>query len=451
LPETSITIDRTTRYQTIEGFGFFGAANVWWSSPNAVWDKDWAEKAVTDLGITIWRNEFFPPAIPGANQDADWEKQKPVVKGLKATADKHKVDLKFIATVWSPPADLKWEAKMNWVGDKDAVRKEGKVSTKHGGTLNPGKYKEYADWLKSHLQLYKDLGIDIYALSLQNEPAFAQTFNSCTYTSDWYNELLIGVVPKVKAGFPKVKIFGSENMLDQEASDKNWKFFYHSGIKANAEAAKNVDVLAVHGYLDGLAASSGSELDKMWTNHEQQFSAPMKKPAWMTETSGYAESWEKSSGKPGALDLARDMHSALFYGNLSAWVWWQGSQTDLNEFALMSGTTTGKKYSVSKHFYRYVRPGAVRLKSTATDPELAVTAFENAAKKTQTVVIINSGTTDKSVSLAGKGLLGTFKMYRTNSDQENCTFIEDVRPDGKSSFAIPAKTIVTLQGGGDAL
>lgn len=452
LPEATVTIDRATRYQTIEGFGFFGGADVWWSSPKAVWDADWAEKVISDLGITIWRNEFYPPAIPGgANQDADWEKQKPVVLGLKAAAAKHKVDLKFIATIWSPPADLKWEAKMKWVGDKDAVRKEGVVSTKNGGTLNPGKYKEYAYWLHSHLQLYKKEGIDIYALSLQNEPAFSQPFNSCVYTSDWYNELLIGVVPKVKAKFPKVKIFGSENMLEQEASDKNYKYFYHSGLKANPEAAENVDILAVHGYLDGVAASSGSELDKMWSNHEQQFTTPMKKQAWMTETSGYFDTWEKTNGKPGALDLARDMHSALFYGNLSAWVWWQGSQSRPDEFSLMSPTSTGKKYSVSKHYYRYIRPGAVRLKSTAGDPDLAVTAYESAAKKTQTIVIINSGSTDKTVSLAGKGLLGTFKMYRTNSQDENCTFIQDVASGEKGSFAVPAKTIVTLQGGGDAL
>jgi glucuronoarabinoxylan endo-1,4-beta-xylanase len=192
-------------------------------------------------------------------------------------------------------------------------------------------------------------------------------------------------------------------------------------------------------------------LDKMWSNHEQQFTTPMKKQDWMTETSGYFDTWEKTNGKPGALDLARDMHSALFYGNLSAWVWWQGSQPRPDEFSLMNPTSTGKKYNVSKHYYRYIRPGAVRLKSTAGDPDLAVTAFENAAKKTQTIVIINSGSTDKSVSLAGKGLLGTFKMYRTNLQDENCTFIQDVTSGEKGSFAVPAKTIVTLQGGDDAL
>lgn len=451
LPKITITIDKTTKYQTIDGFGFFGAADVWWAGAGSLWNDAWAEKVISDLGITIWRNEMFPPSIPGANQDADWAKQKPVVQGLKAKADKYKVDLKFIATVWSPPADLKWECNFSWAGDLNATRNAGVVSTKNGGTLNPNKYTEYADWLKSNIQLYKEAGVDLYALSLQNELMFRQSFNSCTYTIPWYNDLLNGVVPKIKANFPNIKIFGAENMLDMEGKDENWQWFYHSGIKANANAAKNIDILAVHGYSDGVAASSGSALAKMWTNHKEQFTTPMNKKAWMTETSGYLDSWEKTGTKPGALNLAMDIHSGLYYGNMSGWVWWQGSQGKMDEFSLMNGTSTGKKYAVSKQYYRYVRPGAVRVKTITDDADFFVTAFENIAKGTHTILIINSGNTDKAVSIKGNDLPTTFKMYRTNSGTENCTYIKDVNSGASNSFAVPAKTIVTLQAGGDAL
>lgn len=451
LPKVTVSIDKSISYQTIEGFGFFGAADVWWGSAGNMWNDAWGEKVISDLGITIWRNELFPPAIPGANQDADWGKQKPVVQGLKAKADKYNVNLKFIATVWSPPADLKWVCNFSWAGDLNATRNEGPVSTKNGGTLNPNKYAEYADWLKSHLQLYKDAGVDLYALSLQNELMFSQAFNSCTYTIPWYNDLLINVVPKVKANFPNVKIFGAENMLDMEGKDENWKWFYHSGIKANPNAAKNIDILAVHGYSDGVAASSGSALAKMWTNHSEQLATPMNKQAWMTETSGYTDSWDKTGDKPGALNLAMDIHSGLYYGNMSAWVWWQGSQSTMNEFSLMSGTSTSKKYSVSKQYYRYIRPGAVRVKSTTDDPDFFVTAYMNSAKGTNTIVIINSGNADKAVTLTGSDLPATYKMYRTNATTENCTFIKEVGSGTAASFAVPAKSIVTLQSGGDAL
>lgn len=452
LDSVIVSVNLNETYQTIEGFGFFGANDVWWGSAANMWNDAWGEKIISDLGITIWRNEIYPPAVPGVNQDCDWGKQLPVVKGLKAKADKYKVDLKFIASVWSPPAHLKWECNMSWAGDANATRNPGNVTTKNGGTLNPNKYAEFADWLNTNIQLYKDAGVNLYALSLQNEPMFKQSFNSCQYTIPWYNDLLVAVTPKVKAEYPAVKIFGAENMLEMEGKDINWKWFYHSGIKANANAAKNIDILAVHGYSDGVSATSGSALAKMWTNHLEQFCIPMKKQTWMTETSGYAETWEKTGDKPGALNLAMDILSALNYGNISAWVWWQGSQSGtIGEFNLMNSTTVGKKYQVSKHYYRYIRPGAVRVKSATNDPDFFATAYKNNAKVTQSIVVINSGTTDKTISLSGDGLSSTYKMYRTNSTTENCAFIKEIKPGSSNRFELPAKSIITLQAGGDEL
>jgi len=254
LPKITITIDKTIKYQIIDGFGFFGAADVWWAETGSVWNDAWGEKIISDLGITIWRNEICPPSTADVRQDADWAKQKPVVMGLKAKADKYNVKLKFIATVWSPPADLKWECSLTWAGDAAATRNAGNVTTKNGGTLNPNKYTEYSDWLKSNIQLYKDAGVDLYGLSLQNELMFREPYNSCIYTSTWFNEMANAVVPKIKANYPDIKIYGAENMLDMEGMDQNWPVFYHSGIKKNAETAANIDILAVHGYSDGIKA-----------------------------------------------------------------------------------------------------------------------------------------------------------------------------------------------------
>ncbi|NJN28354.1 MAG: hypothetical protein HC819_21475 [Cyclobacteriaceae bacterium] len=425
---------------------------MWWGAASDLWSQAWGEKVIKDLGITIWRNEYYPPSTPEARQDVDWDKQKVVVEGLKQIADANDVDLKFLFTVWSPPADMKWECNFSWAGDANATRNEGKVSTKNGGTLNPNKYADYAQWLKDGLQLYKDLGIDVYGISLQNEPLFKQSFNSCTYTTSWYNELLKNVVPGIKADFPDVKIFGSENMLEMEGKDDNWRYFYHSSIKANQDAANNIDILAVHGYSDGVSASSGSALAKMWSNHHEQFTKAMNKPAWMTETSGYTDFWNKTNDVPGALNLAMDIYSGLVYGNLSAWVWWQGSESaEINNFCLMQGNKTGKKYAVSKHFYRFLRPGAIRIKANSDDKTVLVTAFEHTGKGTSTFIVINSSSDDKQVSFSGTGIAASYDMYRTNSGTENCEKIETVTSGDDNSFILPANSVITLQAGGNPL
>jgi O-glycosyl hydrolase len=263
---------------------------------------------------------------------------------------------------------------------------------------------------------------------------------------------LNNVVPAIKATYPAVKIFGSENMLEMEGKSNNWPYFYHQGIKNNNASINNIDILAVHGYSDGVSATSGSELAKMWVNHAEQFSIPMNKPVWMTETSGYSDSWNGSSDTPGALNLAMDIYSGLNFGNMQAWIWWQGSEASgISNYSLMSNNTCGKKYYVSKHFYRFIRPGAVRVKSTSDDPEVFVTSFEQAEKGTITLVLINNGTEAKSVSVQGADLPAAFTIYLTTSGSDNCKESGTLNSGKDSNFELPSKSVVTLQAGGDPL
>ncbi|CAA9255060.1 MAG: GH30 / GH30_7 / GH30_6 / GH30_4 / GH30_1 / G H30_8 / GH30_5 / GH30_2 [uncultured Cytophagales bacterium] len=457
-PTVALTVNKNTRHQTIDGFGFFGARDVWWGSgdPAHFYSDAWLDRIVSDLGVSIWRNELYPHNPPTGNttpnQDAHWEKQRPMVQALKAKADQYGVNLKMILTVWSPPGQFKWQSQMAWAGDVNATRGPGPDGDywpeRAGGTLNPNKYNEFATWLSQGLQMYKNIGINVYAISPQNEPMFPQTFNSNTYTTRWYADMINAVMPQVKTQHPTVKVFGSENMLDMEGATNNFPYFYHSGLKADPTAMNHIDMLAVHGYLDGVSASSGSQLAGYWTNHKREFAAPAGKKSWMTETSGYVDAWEGISGKPGALSLAIDMQTALYFGDLSAWVYWQGSGLGgINEYNLMSDTQVGKKYYASKNFYRFIRPGAVRLATSSPDPEVSITAYEHTANGTHTLVLINSGTAAKAftLSVTGSGLPTSYEMFVTSATRncESAGLVSTTR-----SITLPARSVVTLQAGG---
>lgn len=112
----AIIIDKNSTYQTIDGFGFFGARDVWWGSadPSHFHSEPWLDKVIGDLGITMWRNEYYPHNPPRENntpnQDAHWDKQKPMVQALKAKADEYDTDLRVILTAWTPPGAFKWNA-----------------------------------------------------------------------------------------------------------------------------------------------------------------------------------------------------------------------------------------------------------------------------------------------------------------------------------------------------
>lgn len=459
----TINIDKTIEYQTMDGFGFFGGRDTWWSSPNSshFYSDAWLEKIIAELGLTIWRNEVYPHNPPSENntqnQDASWEKQKPMVQALQAKAEEHNVDLKIILTAWSAPGEFKWNASnYTWAGDENAERGPGPEGDywpeRDGGTLNPNKFQEYAKWWIDVIQMYKDAGVPVYAISMQNEPAFWQTtFNSTFYTTYWYAEMINAVIPIIKDSHPDVLAYGSENMLSTEGKDINYPHFYHNKLKTDPTAMEHMDILAVHGYQDGILASSGSELAKYWTNHKEQFTAPFNKTAWMTETSGYVDSWEEVGDTSGAFGLAVDIQTALNFGDVSGWVWWQGSDLDgIDNYSLMSDLNVGKKYHISRNFYRFIRPGAVRVEGETTDEAITVSAFEHSTNGTHTIIIINTAEEPKpiQISMNGGNIPTEYEMIVSSASKnsESAGIMPVDRP-----ILLPARSVVTLHSGTDTL
>ncbi|MEK7705860.1 MAG: hypothetical protein AAB426_12940, partial [Myxococcota bacterium] len=251
-------------------------------------------------------------------------------------------------------------------------------------------------------------------------------------------EVLADIGPTIKADFPDVKFFGSENMLAMEGgADRQW--FYAQAIHDSAAATAQLDALAVHGYSDGVLPTPSSATAQLWTTLRSDYAVPMNKPVWMTETSGFNEIWAE-----GPMELAKAIYAALSFGNLSLWVWWQGSNLDgINNYSLMQGSAVhGKKYYVSKSYYRYIRPGARRVSAVATDPELLTLAFEHPTMGAFTVVIINAGAAPKDVNLLGDGLPATFAAYRTSASEDTAE-LGSLGP----SFSVPARSITTLVDG----
>jgi glucuronoarabinoxylan endo-1,4-beta-xylanase len=152
----------------------------------------------------------------------------------------------------------------------------------------------------------------------------------------------------------------------------------------------------------------------------------------MTETSGFADTHE------GALKLAGAMHNALRYGHAEAWVFWTLAEPTRSAYSLFSKTLErSKRYYVSKNFYRYVRPGAVRAEASAGDETILPLAFAEGNR--QVLILINVGTTDRVVKLSGAGLKTSFRAYRT-SETENC---QDLGTYSGPAVILPRQSVTT--------
>lgn len=396
----TVTVDHTTEYQEIVGFGAHGSQNVWWSGgPFA--SPTFVTTIVDDLGLTISRNEFYPDfeetnensSASDLNMSAfNWSgqfvnKQKAWIVALKNQAAASGEPIKFITSYWSPPA---WMKTNN--------------STINGGALKSIAREEFAEYVEATYRAYQqECGVDLYAMSLQNELAFEEPYNSCVYTPEEFRDMIKVVGPRIHAYAPDMKIFGAEDMLSRWTVDP-----YAGMCQADPVAREHLNVFAVHGYSDGVHPIPSSSAASAWKTAWNNVRATGKQ-LWMTETSGYSNNWS------GATGVADAIFAALKYGKISAWVWWQLAGDHTAGEILMPLGQRGKLFYVSKQYYRYIRPGATMVQVDSDDANVFVLAFNHKTDHTLTLVILNWNSGSAQITLSGDGLPSSFTQYTTSS------------------------------------
>lgn len=406
-------------YQTVEGIGGFGLRNTNWSDPSTWWTDSWGDMVVDDLGFTITRNEWYPPQIEGETQDTHWGAQKPYIEKLHSLARVSGQPLKQIIAVWSPPAHMKENH-----------------STKNGGKLLPEYYHDFGRWLVECIDSYKSAGVDVYAISLQNEPSAVVPYNSCYYAPEDYPKMVRVVGPIVKSAHPNVKLMGPE---EQTWENQNWGKSYGKALLADAEALKWIDIIVVHPYTVEYVygpADPDIEATQMKNVYERYKAAG--KQIWITECCGWYDNWL------GGMLIAESIYNGFCHGNINAWVHWLISGDESQGFQSLAYFEEKKdKYYAVKHFSRYVRPGAVRIEASSTNPDLLVTAFKHKNAKTLTIVLINRSNNPINTSLAGD--IKTVLNVECSTAMEKAVS-QGKKPSFRSKLILPANSITTLYG-----
>jgi hypothetical protein len=178
------------------------------------------------------------------------------------------------------------------------------------------------------------------------------------------------------------------------------------------------------------------------------------KKSWMTETSGQNPAWlYPVSGyhNPGGWSLALRIHQALTTGRQSAWVYWQmtdrgavGAQT-LTSSALL---TDSPKYVAAKHFFRYIRPGAVVLDALVADAtNLLASAYLDETNRTLTVVLLNTSTNSLTaiINVPSEPGIRSFRTF-TSSNSNLCESSVVTVSSGTATASVPGYGVVTLYG-----
>lgn len=452
--EKSVTIDTrvlevradvSKKYQVMEGFGGFGAKDVYWTD-GPFSSPDFINDVVNDLGLTIIRDEL-PTSFEIVNDNNDplitdltkynldsriEGHHQPLGKRLQYWRDLKAAGVnKFIASVWSPAPWMKHNNQLgNGTSNTNSAPPYTNSPNNTTNQLKTDLYEEFAESCVAYIRVIKQqTGIDLYALSIQNEPRFSQFYQSCVYNGTALRDLLKVVGKRFRNEGIATRLFLPE--------DIGWLGGVEAMIKPSLddpEARQYVDIVAVHGYdLDGVTAASPNA--QTWQTM-YSWGAAYGKPLWMTETSGFANNHE------GAIALAKAMFTAIRFGNISAWVFWTLSTSTLDEYSLMSSAgVKSKRYYVSKNFYKYIRPGAQRFEVIAPETSrIYPLGFSNSSDQSETLVFINDNKDrDKAIRLTG--VTGQFSVFVTsptrNCEQQGTISSLDV-------LVLPASSVVTL-------
>ncbi len=451
-----VSIDASKRFQTIDGFG---TSLAWWA-PQVYQQTAWQDAYFKDLGSSMLRVDLNILALPGSDGDLatpvtfgedlqaninqfDWNSvPTKVFGGVIQSAAKRKIDsFKVIGSIWTPPQWMKGPQLVAGKPKLDpqteqplpVLKKVGAFLNSVGGTLidTAANLQQFGRYVAAYVKGYEQhFGVAMDALSIQNEPAFDQVgtsqvgFNSCLYDPATFVKALKAVDDAFAHYHITTKVMGPEATAKDELR-------FVDAIQADAAAKKKLDLYNIH----------GSVPSSVWNDVKND-----GKKLWMTETSGEAPTWD------GALSVARNAQSALIQGNVSAWLYWQmsdGGTSASGTTLTNAANTAAPKYAAAKHFFRYVRAGAVRVSATPGDPNgVSVSAFVQDQQHTLTSVIVNETSAAQTLKLHLAGAhVAKFNIVRQSSSSGVWKDLGAITLNGDSAtINLPAKAVLTLQG-----
>lgn len=147
----------------------------------------------------------------------------PLIKDAQKVSGR---EIQFLLSPWSPPAFMKTNGSMN-----------------HGGKLKEEYYSAWADYFVRFIQAYKEAGIKISYLTVQNEPMAVQTWDSCIYTAQEESAFVRDYLGPAleRAGLSDVAIFVWDH--NKEEAYKRFK-----DTVADEQTLKYVTGAAIHWY-----------------------------------------------------------------------------------------------------------------------------------------------------------------------------------------------------------
>ncbi|MFA7343365.1 MAG: glycoside hydrolase family 30 protein [Terrimicrobiaceae bacterium] len=276
--------------------------------------------------------------------------------------------MKLFASPWSPPAWMKTTGRMN-----------------RGGQLKPECRQAWAEYYVRFIREYAKAGVEIWGLTVQNEPEATQPWDSCVYSPaeerDFVRDHLGPALERAGLGHVKIIIWdhNRERLYDRAKA-----------VYSDPAAARFVWGAGFHWYCANVFENV-QRTHEAWPDKKLLFTEGCQ------EGGPHHGSW--LTGERYAQSVIQDLNHWTV-----GWVDWNlvldetGGPNHVGNFCsapILADTRTGKAHYQSSYYYlghfsRFIRPGARRILTTASRDELEVTACKNPDGSLAVVVLNRS-------------------------------------------------------------
>ena len=386
------TINYTNTQQRIDGFG---ASSAWMSGSLSTSDADLLFSTNSGAGLSLLRTRIAPDGT-------SWETS--IAQQAKARG------ARIWSTPWSPPIAYK---------DSGTVDGGNFVSS----TAN---YQGYAAQLANYVaSMTNTYGINLYAVSVQNEPDYSTTdYESCLWTSQQIHDF----VPYLSTALSNNNVASTRIVI---AEDANWK--WDLAATAMSDNVSNlVGVLAAHNY-----GSSAAPVT--------QFGTPCPKTLWETE-----HYFGNDDSIANGVTVAQEIHSFMTVANANAYHYWWLTGSGTGSIADNTANPAKRLFTMG-NFSRFVRPGYYRIDVT-NNAFTSISAYKDTNSGRFAIVAINPAfTTVTQVFNLANFTATSVTPWITSSNLSLASQSAIAVANSSFSYALPAMSVVTFVGQGYAV
>lgn len=375
LQNATVMINKDSRFQKITGFGGFvnspqfGYGHMSESEIRKMWGKE------SEAGYNIMRI-YIPIGEAGWPQSV-------------ATAQlAQSLGIKIFASPWSMPAIWKTH-------NTEASRYQDANGQWQPVYLSEDHYGDYADYLNKFVTYLRDHDVELYGISLQNEPDWQVDYAGCIWTPAQMANFIKNYADRIDCRIIAPETVGIPNSFANAFMDP--------------DVLANFDIFGGHQYG---AIQSGL------LNVQAQ-----GKEVWMTE---FLINWNSNSNIPernfnwqiDAFDFASSVNNALL-ANINAWVHYAtkryyGQMGD-GLYGTVSGEIT-KRGNILTQFAKYTT-GSTRVQTNWTDNsgQLTGSSYLSVTGDSVIVMVINPSSNTYSLSVDLPFLSSSGKTITTTS------------------------------------